>query len=49
MYGWMSGCKYCIVFNHFYSASHNMSLSEALPTTAIDTVGVYTPKRYKQP
>ena len=25
-----------------------MSLSEALPTTAIDTVGVYTPKRYRQ-
>ena len=26
---------YCIVFIHFYSASHSMSLSEALPTTAI--------------
>ena len=25
-----------------------MSLSEALPTTAIDTVRVYTPKRYRQ-
>src|SRR6218665_3718449 len=23
---------YCIVFIHFYSASHSMSLSEALPT-----------------
>ena len=29
---------YCIVFIHFYSASHSLSLSEALPTTAIDTV-----------
>jgi len=45
----MSGFKlYCIVFIHFYSASHSMGLSEALPTTAIDTVGVYTPKRYWQ-
>src|SRR6218665_133588 len=26
---------YCIVFIHFYSASHSLSLSEALPTTAI--------------
>jgi len=26
---------YCIVFIHFYSASHNLSLSEALPTTAM--------------
>src|SRR6218665_1175924 len=34
--------KHCIVFIHFYSAFHNMSLSDALPTTAIDTVGVYT-------
>src|SRR6218665_955337 len=34
---------YCIVFIHFYSASHSMSLSEALPTTSI-----YTPKRYRQ-
>jgi len=33
---------YCIVFIHFYSASHNMSLSEALPTTAIDTVSEFT-------
>jgi len=36
---------YCIVlfsvFIHFYSASHNMSLSEALPTTAIDTVSEF--------
>src|SRR6218665_2828393 len=41
---------YCIVFIHFYSASHSLSFSEALPTTAIDTVhvGVYTPKRYRQ-
>jgi len=38
---------YCIVFVHFYSASHSMSLSEALPTTAIDTV-LDIPKRYKQ-
>jgi len=29
---------YCIVFLNFYSASHSQSLSEALPTTAIDTV-----------
>src|SRR6218665_946454 len=40
--------NYCIVFINFYSASQSMSLSEALPTTAIDTVGVYTPKRYRQ-
>ena len=38
--------EYCIVFILFYSASHGMSLSEALPTTAIDTVGVYMPKHY---
>ena len=37
-----------VVFIHFYSASHSMSLSEALPTTAIDTVRVYTPKCYRQ-
>ena len=29
---------YCVVFIHFYSASHSMSLSEVLPTTEIDTV-----------
>jgi len=29
---------YCIVFIHFHSASHGMSLSDALPTTAIDIV-----------
>ena len=39
---------YCIVFIHFYSASRSMSLSEALPATAIDTVGVYMPKLYRQ-
>ena len=33
---------YCIVFIHFYSASHNLSLAEALPTTAIDTVSEFT-------
>ena len=33
---------YCIVFIHFYSASHSMSLSEAFPTTAIDTVSEFT-------
>ena len=33
---------YCIVFIHFYSASHGMSLSEALPTIAIDTVSEFT-------
>src|SRR6218665_1330838 len=27
--------------------THSLSLSEALPTTAIDTVGVYTPKHYR--
>src|SRR6218665_171633 len=32
----------CIVFIHFYSASHSTSLSEALPTTAIDTVSEFT-------
>src|SRR6218665_2132969 len=36
---------YCIVFYcivHFYSASNSLSLSEALPTTAIDTVSEFT-------
>jgi len=33
---------YCIVFIHFYGASHSMSLSEALQTTAIDTVSEFT-------
>ena len=37
-----SSLLYCIVFIHFYSASHSMSLSEALPTTAIDTVSEFT-------
>jgi len=32
----------CIVFVHFYSASHSMSLSEELLTTAIDTVSEFT-------
>src|SRR6218665_2238951 len=27
--------QYCIVFNHFYSASRSMSLSEALPNKSI--------------
>src|SRR6218665_1987493 len=33
---------YCIVSIHFYSTSHSMSFSEALPTTAIDTVSDFT-------
>ena len=33
---------HCIVFIHFYSASHSMRLSEALPTSAIDTVSEFT-------
>jgi len=33
---------YYIAFIHFYSASHSMSLSEALLTTAIDTVSQFT-------
>src|SRR6218665_1967172 len=33
---------FCIIFIHFYSASHSMSLSEALQTTAIDTVSEFT-------
>ena len=33
---------YCIVFIHFYSTSHSMRLSEALPTTEIDTVRVFS-------
>ena len=32
---------YCIVFIHLYSASHSLSLSEALSTTAIDTVSEF--------
>src|SRR6218665_1775291 len=40
---------YCIVFIHFYSSPHGVSLSEALPTTAIDTVSeFYTRKRKRQ-
>src|SRR6218665_1538325 len=35
-------CWRPIVFIHFYSASPSMSLSEALPTTAIDTVSEFT-------
>ena len=31
-----------IVFIHFYSASHSLNLSEALPTTAIDTESEFT-------
>src|SRR6218665_1187844 len=31
-----------IVFVHFYSAPHSMSLSEALLNTAIDTVSKFT-------
>ena len=41
----------CIAFIHFYSASHSMSLSVALPTTAIDTVSEFIRRRvqrYKQ-
>src|SRR6218665_476698 len=35
---------------YFYSASLSPLLySEALPTTVIDSVGVYTTKRYRQP
>jgi len=37
---------YCIVFIHFYSASHGMSLSKLLPTITIDTVSEFT--RYRQ-
>ena len=33
---------YCIVFIHFYSAGLSMSLSEVLPTTAIDAVSEFT-------
>ena len=33
---------FCIVFIHFYSAPHGMNLSEALPTTAIETVSGFT-------
>src|SRR6218665_2802157 len=36
------GVLYCIVFIHLYSASHSLSLSEALPTTAIDTMSEFT-------
>jgi len=35
----------CTVFIHFYSASHSMSFSEALPTAAIDTVSEFTRRR----
>ena len=39
---------HCIVFTHFCSVSHSISITEALLTNAIDTVGVNTPKRYRQ-
>ena len=42
---------YCIVFNHLYSASRSLSLSEVFPTTVIDTVSEFirhTPKCYRQ-
>ena len=32
-------CVFCIVFIHFFSASHSMSLSEALPTIAMTLYG----------
>ena len=35
---------YCIELIHFYSASHSLSLSEELPTTATDTVSEFTAK-----
>jgi len=35
------------VFIHFYGASHSMSLSEALPTTANDTVSEFTRRSAK--
>jgi len=38
----VSSRKYCIVFIHFDSASHGTNLSEALPTTATDTVSEFT-------
>ena len=37
-----------IVFIHLYSASHSLSLSEALPTTAIDTVSVDNVTAFKR-
>ena len=41
--------NYSIVFIHFYSASHSMNLSEALPTTAFETVSCkHKRKRYRQ-
>jgi len=39
---WHCIVLYSIVLNHFYSASHSMSLSEAVPTTAIDIVSEFT-------
>src|SRR6218665_1250419 len=41
---------YCMVLNHLNSASHSMSRSEALPTTAFDTVLEFTRRRatYRQ-
>src|SRR6218665_3036786 len=33
---------YCIVFIHFYSASHSITLSEELPITAIYTESEFT-------
>ena len=35
----------CIIFIHFYSTSHNMSLLEALPTSEIDTLSEFTRQR----
>lgn len=37
---------YCFIFIHFYNASDSMSPSEALPTTAIYSVGFNTLRRY---
>src|SRR6218665_1403746 len=39
---YMYVCVHCFVFIHFYCASHIMSFSEALPTTAIDTMSKFT-------
>ena len=35
-------CEIVLYYIHFYSASHSLSLSEALLTTAIDTVSEVT-------
>ena|SRR6218665_979082 len=38
---YLANQRNCIVFSHFYSAPHTMSISEVLLTATIDTVSLH--------